>query len=122
MCVQADSEQQAREVCSSRSAASKIKKEHSKLRQIHLSAGVEGEAKDVVPLIIKADVAGSVEVLAEVLRNHQPDQVNLNVVYTGVGAVTESDVEMADSTQGCFLYKWLVSSCDTWCVCAAVLF
>ena len=38
--------------------------------------------------------------LVDVLRTRQPEQVGLNVIHTGVGVVTESDVEMAASALG----------------------
>src|ERR1700690_27763 len=53
-----------------------------------------GEMKEL-PLVIKADVQGSVEVLSEMLPRLSNDQVTLKVIQAGVGAVNESDVILA---------------------------
>ncbi len=46
-------------------------------------------------IIIKADVHGSVEALRDALENLEQTEVRLRVILTGVGAVTESDVNLA---------------------------
>ncbi len=45
-----------------------------------------------LPLIIKGDVHGSVEVLADALMKLSTGEVKVNIIHRGVGAVTESDV------------------------------
>src|SRR6266581_2296144 len=54
----------------------------------------EGEAR-VLALLIKADVQGSQEALVHVLDTVATDEVKVNVVHSGVGAITESDVNLA---------------------------
>jgi translation initiation factor IF-2 len=56
-----------------------------------------GEMKEL-PVVIKADVQGSVEVLNEMLPKVSNDQVNLKVIQASVGAVTESDVILASAS------------------------
>jgi translation initiation factor IF-2 len=56
-----------------------------------------GEMKEL-PVVIKADVQGSVEVLSEMLPKLSNDQVTLKVIQAGVGAVTESDVILASAS------------------------
>jgi translation initiation factor IF-2 len=56
-----------------------------------------GEVKDL-PVLIKADVQGSVEVLNEMLPKVSNDQVKLKVIQASVGAVTESDVLLASAS------------------------
>jgi translation initiation factor IF-2 len=56
-----------------------------------------GEMKEL-PVVIKADVQGSVEVLTEMLPRLSNDQVTLKVIQAGVGAVTESDVILATAS------------------------
>jgi translation initiation factor IF-2 len=56
-----------------------------------------GEMKEL-PVVIKADVQGSVEVLSEMLPKLSNDQVTLKVIQAGVGAVTESDVILATAS------------------------
>jgi translation initiation factor IF-2 len=46
-------------------------------------------------LIIKADVGGSVEALSDALLKLKTDEVAVNVIHSGVGAITESDVMLA---------------------------
>jgi translation initiation factor IF-2 len=54
----------------------------------------KGEVK-VLPLIIKADVQGSYEALAHALQRLSTDEVRVNIIHSGVGAITESDINLA---------------------------
>jgi translation initiation factor IF-2 len=56
-----------------------------------------GEVKEL-PVVIKADVQGSVEVLSEMLPKLSTDQVKLKIIGSGVGAVTENDVLLASAS------------------------
>jgi translation initiation factor IF-2 len=53
-----------------------------------------GESK-TLSLIIKADVQGSVEALSHALQKLSTEEVKVNVVHSGVGAITESDINLA---------------------------
>jgi translation initiation factor IF-2 len=53
-----------------------------------------GEIKEL-PIVLKADVQGSLDVLEDMLRKLKTDQVAVQVVRTGVGAISESDVLLA---------------------------
>ena len=57
-----------------------------------------GEVKEL-PIVIKADVQGSVEVLSEMLPKLSTDLVKLKIIGSGVGAVTENDVLLASASQ-----------------------
>ncbi len=57
----------------------------------------EGEVKDL-NLIIKADVAGSVEAIVSSLEKLNNENVRVKVVHTGVGTINESDVMLASTT------------------------
>ena len=57
----------------------------------------EGEAKEL-PIIIKADVQGSAEVLSESLAKLGDDRIKIRIIHTGVGAVSESDVLLASTS------------------------
>jgi len=52
---------------------------------------------DVVeyPLVVKADVQGSVEAIVSALHNLSNDEIKVRVLHAGVGAITESDVTLA---------------------------
>jgi translation initiation factor IF-2 len=54
----------------------------------------KGEVK-VLPLIIKADVQGSYEALTHALQRLSTDEVKVNIIHSGVGAITESDINLA---------------------------
>ncbi|HEY7987122.1 MAG TPA: translation initiation factor IF-2 [Methylophilaceae bacterium] len=54
----------------------------------------EGEVKSLA-LIIKSDVQGSYEALSTSLQKLSTDEVKVNVLHTGVGAISESDVNLA---------------------------
>ncbi|MGH9683705.1 MAG: translation initiation factor IF-2 [Candidatus Acidiferrales bacterium] len=56
-----------------------------------------GEVKEL-PVVVKADVQGSVEVLSEMLPKLSNDQVRLKVIHASVGAVTETDVLLASAS------------------------
>ena len=57
----------------------------------------EGETKEL-PIIIKADVQGSAEVLADTLTKLSDDKVKLRIIHSGVGAINESDVLLASAS------------------------
>ena len=57
----------------------------------------EGEAKEL-PIIIKADVQGSAEVLAQSLAKLGDERVKIKIIHTGVGAISESDVLLASTS------------------------
>jgi len=56
-----------------------------------------GEVKEL-PIVIKADVQGSVEVLSEMLPKLSTDLVKLKIIGSGVGAVSENDVLLASAS------------------------
>ncbi len=58
-----------------------------------------GEVKEL-PVVVKADVQGSVEVLEELLPKLSNEQVTLKILHAGVGAVTENDVQLAAASGG----------------------
>ncbi|MDZ4098885.1 MAG: translation initiation factor IF-2 [Methylophilaceae bacterium] len=59
----------------------------------------EGEVKSL-PMIIKSDVQGSYEALATSLQKLSTDEVKVNIIHTGVGAISESDVNLASASKG----------------------
>jgi translation initiation factor IF-2 len=72
----------------------KLAKQHAaKLENAFEQMG-EGDVKSLA-LIIKADVQGSYEGLAHALSKLSTDEVKVNVVHSGVGGITESDVNLA---------------------------
>ncbi len=57
----------------------------------------EGGMKEL-PIIIKADVQGSAEVLADTLAKLSDEKVKIRIIHSGVGAVNESDVLLASAS------------------------
>jgi translation initiation factor IF-2 len=57
----------------------------------------EGSMKEL-PIIIKADVQGSAEVLADTLTKLSDEKVKIRIIHSGVGAVNESDVLLASAS------------------------
>ncbi len=57
----------------------------------------DGQLKNL-NIIIKADVQGSVEAVKQSLLELSNDEVKVNVIHAGVGAINETDVMLADST------------------------
>ena len=59
----------------------------------------EGSVKEL-RLIVKADVQGSVEALVSSLQKLATDEVRVSVIHSGTGGITESDVNLADASDG----------------------
>ncbi|MBI2833116.1 MAG: translation initiation factor IF-2, partial [Acidobacteria bacterium] len=57
----------------------------------------EGTVKEL-PIIIKADVQGSAEVLADTLTKLSDEKVKIRIIHAGVGAINESDVLLASAS------------------------
>lgn len=57
----------------------------------------EGEVREL-PLIIKADVQGSVEVLHDILPRLGTDKIKIKIIHSGTGTITESDVLLASAS------------------------
>ncbi len=50
------------------------------------------------PMVVKADVQGSVEAIVNAVNKISTDEISVRVLHSGVGAITESDVTLAAST------------------------
>ena len=59
----------------------------------------KGEASSL-PVVIKTDVQGSAEAIENSIIKLSTDEVKVNVIFKGVGAITESDVSLAGSSNG----------------------
>jgi translation initiation factor IF-2 len=73
------------------------KQQAAKLENIFEQIG-EGEVK-ILTLVIKADVQGSQEALAQSMAKLSTDEVKVNIIHSGVGAITESDVNLAAASK-----------------------
>jgi translation initiation factor IF-2 len=70
----------------------------SRLSLEHLFQQIKEGAIKELPIVLKADVQGSVEVLAKSLKDLSTDQVKLRLIHTGTGAITETDVLLASAS------------------------
>ena len=59
----------------------------------------KGDMKKL-PIIVKADVQGSLEAIVSSLEKVGNEEVKINVVHNSIGAINESDVSLASSAQG----------------------
>ncbi|MCE5191422.1 MAG: translation initiation factor IF-2, partial [Actinomycetia bacterium] len=93
-------DREARQIAEERSLKQRLlaheKKSHVTLEDL-FSRIAEGELKDL-NLVVKADVGGSIEALKDALDKMNQDEVRINVIHSGVGAITESDVMLADAS------------------------
>jgi len=91
----------ARQVVAYRQAQAKEKALHGKGGRLTLESLqaqlAEGSMKEL-PIIIKADVQGSAEVLADTLAKLSDERVKIRTIHTGVGAINESDVLLATAS------------------------
>lgn len=100
-----DSEGEARDVAQERQ---RIHREQELRRQSQVSLDqvsrrmAEGEFHEL-NLIIKADVGGSVEALSDALLKLKTDEVAVNIIHSGVGAISESDVMLARASDAIIL-------------------
>ncbi len=95
-----ENEKKAKEIANHRQ---QIKREQELRQSKHLSLDdlsrrmALGEVSEL-NLIIKADVDGSIEALSGALQKLSNEEVSVNVIHTGAGAITESDVLLASAS------------------------
>ena len=58
----------------------------------------QGEIRDL-NLVVKADVQGSIEALRDALDKMDQSEVHINIIHSGVGGITESDVMLATASE-----------------------
>jgi len=93
-------EKKAKEIANQRQ---QIKREQELRKTKHLTLDdlsrrmALGEVSEL-NLIIKADVDGSIEALSGALQKLSTDEVGVNIIHTGAGAITESDVLLASAS------------------------
>jgi translation initiation factor IF-2 len=63
----------------------------------------QGAGQQSLALVVKADVHGSVQALREALVALSNDQIRINVVSSGVGAITESDAQLAATSKAAII-------------------
>ncbi|MEH6723177.1 MAG: translation initiation factor IF-2, partial [Qipengyuania sp.] len=94
-----ENEQRAREVAEYRQE--KATEKRTALAPTSFDTMFNNLASDVVefPVLVKADVQGSVEAITSALHNLSNDLIKVRVLHAGVGAITESDVQLAAASK-----------------------
>jgi translation initiation factor IF-2 len=93
-----ENEARAREVASYRQGV--LDKKRTTSAPVSLENMFASKASTTIefPLVIKADVQGSVEAIVNAVNKISTDEIRVRVLHSGVGAITESDVTLASST------------------------
>ncbi len=94
-------EAQAREIAEYREKAAKDKRAAAgaatTLEQLMANAK-ENENVSELPILVKADVQGSAEAIVQAMEKIGNDEVRVRVLHSGVGAITETDVGLAEAS------------------------
>ena len=96
-----ESERVAKQIIAHREDERRAKPEAAARPQVSLEdlfAQAEGDGPRELNVVVKADTQGSAEALRDSLLSIESDKVNLSVIHSAVGAVTESDVQLAKAS------------------------
>ncbi len=96
-----DTEAQAREIAEYRESAAKEKRAAAgaaaTLEQLMQKAKEDENVKEL-PILVKADVQGSAEAIVQAMEKIGNEEVRVRVLHYGVGAITETDVGLAEAS------------------------
>ncbi|XP_011090318.1 uncharacterized protein LOC105171023 [Sesamum indicum] len=82
----------------------KLEEERQKASEDEENENKDEKSKRVeVPLIVKADVQGTVQAVSDALKSLNSPQVVVKVIHAGVGPVSQSDVDMAQACSACIV-------------------
>lgn len=96
-----ETEAQAREVALWRTHKSKEKSNIAKKSSLdELFANKNVDKKLTLPIVLRADVQGSVEAIKSLVGDIETDKVKVEIMSAGVGAITEGDVRLAAASKG----------------------
>ena len=102
--VVCENEAIAKELAASRADAKRQEELSSKASSgttlEELFSKMDADAKKQLCVVLKGDVRGSVEAISESFTKLPNDKISVNVVHSGVGAITENDVLLAKSSGG----------------------
>jgi len=94
-------EAQAREIAEYRENAAKEKRAAAgaatTLEQLMAKAKEDANVSEM-PIVVKADVQGSAEAIVQAMEKIGNDEVRVRVLHSGVGAITESDIGLAEAS------------------------
>lgn len=94
-------EAQAREIATYREKAAKDKRAAvgaaTTLEQLMANAKASQDVNEL-PIVVKADVQGSAEAIVQAMAKIGNDEVRVRVLHSGVGAITETDIGLAEAS------------------------
>ncbi len=93
-----ENEARAREVASYRQGVLDRKRTTSAPVSLENMFASHASTTKEFPLVVKADVHGSVEAIVHALNRLSTDEIKVRVLHSGVGAITESDVTLASAS------------------------
>ncbi|MFL6840823.1 MAG: translation initiation factor IF-2 [Sphingomicrobium sp.] len=93
-----ENEPRAREVAAYRQSVLDKKRTTSAPVSLENMFASHASTTKELPLVIKADVQGSVEAIVHALNRLSTDEIKVRVLHSGVGAITESDVTLASAS------------------------
>ena len=98
-----ENEARAREITEYRDRAQRLTKgvatQRASLEQFMTTLSAEGAVKTKdLPIVLKADVQGSVEAITQALEQFATEEVRANIVYGAAGGISESDILLAKSS------------------------
>jgi translation initiation factor IF-2 len=93
-----ENEARAREVATYRQGVLDRKRTTSAPMSLENMFATHASTTKELPLVIKADVQGSVEAIVHALNRLSTDEIKVRVLHSGVGAITESDVTLASAS------------------------
>jgi len=98
--ISTDDEKKVKDIASSREKKQKEIDMQSKQKNFSIeSFGDAANSKKIINYLIKTDVQGSCEAIVNSLQSIENPDVGLEVIYSGVGGITESDINLAVSSQ-----------------------
>jgi translation initiation factor IF-2 len=96
-----DTEAQAREIAEYRAKAAKDKRAAlgaaTTLEQLMENAKANEDVSEL-PILVKTDVQGSAEAIIQAMAKIGNDEVRVRVLHSGVGAITETDIGLAEAS------------------------
>jgi translation initiation factor IF-2 len=96
-----ETEAQAREIAEYRAQAAKDKRAAlgaaTTLEQLMANAKANEDISEL-PILLKADVQGSAEAIVQAMAKIGNDEVRVRVLHSGVGAITETDIGLAEAS------------------------
>ena len=94
-----ESEAQTREVAAYRAQKTKDKANAVKRSSLEeLFAKRDDNKKLILPIILRADVQGSVEAISDMVKDIATDKVGVEILSSGVGQITEGDIRLATAS------------------------